>query len=105
MNGVKRLSKWAQHAAAVAFIVAACVVGQPVEASARTMPSGSCQQGKENGGPWHCCSCEIEDGETRDYVVSHCQSTSQNGFASCQDGTDESAPKGTCSGSCEAGTS
>jgi len=102
MAGNNRISKWTQVATSVAVIAGAFLVGQPSTAHAGSGSSGSCTQGKENGGPWQCCSCTIVNGENRDYVVSDCQLSSQNAFASCQDRTD---PVGTCSGTCEAGTS
>lgn len=78
---------------AVALLLAASLVGKPSIAFA-VESSGGCEAG---GGM--CCSCEVT-GVGRDYVVSQCEETESAGFSECQDGTDESTPRGTCSGTC-----
>lgn len=100
MKEADRLGKWMLRIATAILVVASITFAKPMPAFAGGSGEGSCTAGKDGNGVFKCCSCDVENSESRDYVVSGCELGSRRGFSSCQNGTDESVPRGSCGESC-----
>ncbi len=97
-------ARWSTRLLTVAVIASTAFVARPTVAFADGDGGGegACTAGKDSRGRFRCCTCNVS-GEGREFVVSGCESSTANGYSQCQNGNDESTPRGTCGGSCEVG--
>ena len=101
MDRTTNARDWARRSIAAGLLAVSAFLVSPNDAKAAGDEGGdgSCTAGKVDGEP-KCCSCRVV-GEGRDFEVKDCSRTGESAYSACHNGTDESAPPGTCGGSCE----